>query len=40
MELVHSRVVGNRKGDVDVLARLPAHQRERATARRDVKALR
>src|SRR5918996_2160411 len=39
VELAHGRVVGNREGEVDVLARLPAHQRERTAPRRDVEAL-
>jgi hypothetical protein len=39
VELARRRGVRNRKGEVDVLARLPAHQRERAAACGDVEAL-
>src|ERR671918_561108 len=39
VELARRRGVRNRKGEVDVLARLPAHQRERAAAGGDVEAL-
>src|SRR5919106_3787402 len=38
VELARSRVVGNGKGEMHVLARLPAHQRERTAPRRDVEA--